>query len=138
MAAGPAAAAVRFLLLLLQLLDCGAVQRCVTCSATKLTSFNYYCCCCCCNSSLLLLLLLLPQVFPCGHYFCDHCASQQLNVPQPACAYCRQRVSKTSVFRSACSLLLLLPLLLLLLLLNELFLPGFAMPNVIITAHTID
>jgi hypothetical protein len=38
-------------------------------------------------------------VFPCGHYFCDACAQQQLAAASPSCPYCRKHVTKTGVFR---------------------------------------
>lgn len=38
-------------------------------------------------------------MFSCGHYFCDSCAAVQLSQPNPTCAYCRGRVTKTGVFR---------------------------------------
>jgi hypothetical protein len=39
------------------------------------------------------------QVFPCGHYFCDGCAQQQLAAASPSCPYCRKHVTKAGVFR---------------------------------------
>jgi hypothetical protein len=42
---------------------------------------------------------LCVQVFPCGHYFCDACAQQQLAAASPSCPYCRKHVTKSGVFR---------------------------------------
>jgi hypothetical protein len=42
---------------------------------------------------------LCLQVFPCGHYFCDGCAQQQLAAASPSCPYCRKHVTKAGVFR---------------------------------------